>query len=105
LSPQKEEISCQILTGMKVLDQISDLEFIEEWDMLHKNCPWVTVYQSSGFVSNWYRIYQKKYLPILLVARDGGKIVGLLSLCQIKNKAILGAGLYQAEYQTWISTE
>src|SRR5690606_6472748 len=61
--------------------------------------------QSIDFVSNWYRVYQGEYMPILILAVENGLLKGVLALCLEGKKEISGAGLNQAEYQTWISSE
>ena len=96
-------ITVDLVIGENVLELLSDEKFLKDWDQLYHNCPWATVFQSKEFVSTWYNIYNKKYLPILVKAISGGELTGLLPLCRVKDGLIVGAGHGEAEYQVWIS--
>jgi CelD/BcsL family acetyltransferase involved in cellulose biosynthesis len=104
----------ELLSGQEVIDLLGNPGFIEQWDWLYKSCPWGTVFQSSRFVAAWYHTYQKEYLPILIKDTQDGQLTGLLTLAipksfttdsKIYNKhpLIMGAGMYEAEYQTWLA--
>lgn len=93
----------EILSGDDVISLLSDKSFLKLWDTLYNSCPWATVFQGKEFVSTWYRIYHKTYLPIVVKAINGGKLKGLLTLARDKSGLITGAGLTQAEYQVWLA--
>ncbi len=104
----------ELLSGQEVLELLGDPGFIAQWDWLYQSCPWGTVFQSSRFVAAWYHTYEKEYLPILIKETQDGRLTGLLTLAlpkslpgnsKIYNKhpLIMGAGMYEAEYQTWLA--
>lgn len=104
----------ELLSGQEVLDIISDSDFLKQWDCLYQSCPWGTVFQSSRFVVAWYHTYEKEYLPIIVKDMQDGGLTGLLTLAlpkalstdsNIHNKhpLIMGAGMYEAEYHTWLA--
>src|SRR5690606_19525473 len=77
------------------------------------NCAWATSFQSRGFVSNWYIHHQDEFLPVLVKSTSNGRLTGLLTLTiplpntshsKLRNNRprIVGAGVYDAEYQTWL---
>ncbi|GGG17420.1 GNAT family N-acetyltransferase [Pontibacter amylolyticus] len=104
----------ELLSGQEVLDLISEQDFVKQWDWLYQACPWSTVFQSSRFVIAWYHTYEKEYLPIMVKDTQDDRLTGLLMLAlpkslptksNIHNKhpLIMGAGMYDAEYQTWLA--
>lgn len=95
-----------ILYGKEVLNQIKDLSFLAEWDHLCEQCPWSTIFQTSDFVCSWYQHYALAHTPIMVMARQEDRLVGLLTLADnIPELGVSGAGGYDAYYHTWISTE
>ncbi|WP_188502781.1 GNAT family N-acetyltransferase [Pontibacter amylolyticus] len=98
-------MSLKLTTGEKSLNLLNDPEFLSSWDILYKECPWGTVFQSKEFVASWYRLYCKDFISIMVRAEFDGKLVGLLTLTKNKSsKGIKFAGLDAAEYQTWLAT-
>lgn len=104
----------ELLSGQQVLDLIGDSDFLKQWDSLYRSCPWATVFQSSRFVVPWYQVHEKEYLPVVVKDVQDGRLTGLLTLAfpnfpsthsNIHNKHLLmmGAGMYDAEYQTWLA--
>lgn len=77
-------------------------EFLGEWDNLWQNCPWATVFQHRDFVTTWFQFYPI-HQPLLVTDWDGKKLSGILILTFQDKDVITGAGLDQAEYQTWLS--
>jgi hypothetical protein len=67
--------------------------------------PLATVYQAKEFISTWYRVYQNKYLPVVVKETKEGKLTGLLTLARNNKGEIVGAGTSQAEYQVWLSQD
>lgn len=99
---QLEEVV--LIADKDALELLSDQGFQAEWDELYLACPWKTVFQSRKFVSTWYWLYSPEYMPLLLKATAGGKMVGLLTLAKARNRSIItGAGESQAFYHTWLS--
>jgi len=89
-------------------------DFLSKWDQLFNNCPWSTIFQSSSFVIAWYRTYALEYMPIIVIAKQNEYLTGLLCLAlpfhsspksnsDNKRPLIMGAGMYEAEYQTWLA--
>ncbi|WP_299990506.1 GNAT family N-acetyltransferase [uncultured Pontibacter sp.] len=94
-----------LLIGDDALSLIYDDWFIAEWDSLYERCPWATVFQKREFVTSWYTVYLEKHIPIIVLAKDNGKLTGLLTLAKTNEKYITGAGGNQAEYQVWLAEE
>lgn len=85
-----------------VVSLFQDPEFLGSWDLLWQNCPWATVFQHRDFVTTWFQVYSI-YQPLLVTDWDGKKLSGILILTFLDKDVITGAGLDQAEYQTWLS--
>jgi CelD/BcsL family acetyltransferase involved in cellulose biosynthesis len=103
----------ELLVGQDAYNLCTE-DFLSKWDQLYDNCPWSTVFQSSNFVILWYRTYAQEYMPIIVIARQNGHLIGLLTLAlplhsspksnsDNKRPLIMGAGMYEAEYQTWLA--
>ncbi|MGV3503515.1 MAG: GNAT family N-acetyltransferase [Adhaeribacter sp.] len=99
-----------LLQGREVFALLTEeAAFQAEWDGLYQNCPWATVFQSRDFVTTWYQVYQSKFSPVLIVTQAGGRLSGLLALAMPLSQAdlpagrLVGAGHYDAEYQTWLA--
>ena len=95
----------ELVTGEKVQALLSSIDFLNSWDSLYVECPWATVYQAKEFISTWYRVYQNKYLPVVVKETKEGKLTGLLTLARNNKGEIVGAGTSQAEYQVWLSQD
>jgi hypothetical protein len=93
----------QALVGVEVFQYVNDKEFKDNWNKLYEDCPWSSIYQSWGFVSKWYEIYEKDVIPVLILSFRKANLVGLLALAK-DNSILFGAGGNQAEYQVWLST-
>lgn len=93
----------ELLCGKDALTQIENDNFKIAWDKLYNSCPWATIYQSREFVSTWFYIYHKEFLPIIILSHNNNALNGLLLLAK-HNKYIYGAGGDQAEYQVWLSS-
>lgn len=100
-----EEYAINTYIGKDAISLLSNEEFINEWRLLYESCSWATIYQSIDFIGNWYKVYRGEHLPILVVAVENNSLVGALALCLDGERQISGAGLHQAEYQTWISLD
>ncbi|WP_162426747.1 GNAT family N-acetyltransferase [Pontibacter pudoricolor] len=108
----------ELMVGKDVFELLNNEEFKTGWDTLYATCSWATVFQSREFVTAWYNIYQKEYLPILVRTESNGQLQGLLTLAlkvpggsdvssDLRNKRvrIVGAGHFEAEYQTWLTAD
>ncbi|MDN3671158.1 GNAT family N-acetyltransferase [Echinicola jeungdonensis] len=108
----KEKIS--LLTGDQVITAIQDEHFLTQWDELYQKCSWSTVFQNPNFVTHWYQIYRDEFEPIMVTYYKGQNLAGLLTMAISSQKEgtskknyrgkIIGAGHYEAEYQSWLST-
>ncbi|UCS92967.1 GNAT family N-acetyltransferase [Echinicola marina] len=88
-------------------------DFLARWDKLYESCEWSTVFQSRKFVCAWYETYSEEYTPIMVIDESEHELKGLLAMTvlfkgkdlnQPKIKAkIVGAGHYDAEYQSWLA--
>ena len=96
-----------LYTGDEARALFSKESFLSDWDALYDACPWATFFQSRIFVTTWYNVYRSKYLPIIVVAEYGGRLTGLLTLAiglsNTKKGRIVGAGQFEAEYQSWLT--
>ncbi len=109
----KEKIN--LLIGDQVYSAIQEEHFQMEWDSLYQKCSWSTVFQNRNFVTHWYLIYKDEFIPIMVTLFKGQRLVGLLTMSIFSQKEgtapkqyrgkIVGAGHYEAEYQSWLSTE
>jgi CelD/BcsL family acetyltransferase involved in cellulose biosynthesis len=79
--------------------------FQEAWRQLEHRCPWATVYQSWGFLGDWYAAYAEQFRPLLVCGRgDDDELIGLLPLAvPMEGGPAVIAGTYHAEYQTWLT--
>ncbi|WP_186756790.1 GNAT family N-acetyltransferase [Echinicola salinicaeni] len=104
-----------LLTGKEVMERIKDPDFQSQWDKLYESCEWSTVFQNRLFVCAWYETYSKEYTPIMVIEEEEGELKGLLAMTalikgkrlkhqKIKSK-IVGAGHYEAEYQSWLANK
>ncbi|AKD04394.1 GNAT family N-acetyltransferase [Pontibacter korlensis] len=109
-------VGVEVVIGEGVYDLLNNITFQSAWDNLLESCAWSTVFQSRSFVSTWYNVYQNEYLPILVKNENEGELIGLLAMalplsalreCDTKTAKgrIVGAGQYEAEYQTWLALE
>ncbi|WP_158859268.1 GNAT family N-acetyltransferase [Lunatibacter salilacus] len=108
--------SVKVLSGNEVIELLEVPSFCTDWDQLFYSCAWATAFQSRGFVSNWYKYNQEEFFPIMVIGTSLEKMTGLLTLAipaagstsmNLRNNRtrIVGAGGYEAEYQTWISKD
>ena len=87
-----------------VIALLDDQAFGQAWQALYEQCPWATGYQSPGYVGAWYRLYHKRFRPLLLCSQENGRLSGLLALAlDATGSAIVGAGGPQAVYQVWLA--
>jgi CelD/BcsL family acetyltransferase involved in cellulose biosynthesis len=96
-------MNVRIVRGADADLLLADSSFRTRWATLFADCPWATVFQSPDFCCTWYQSYRDRFEPVLLIV-DGavGTIRGLLPLASSADQLGL-AGLWQAEYQAWIS--
>ncbi|WP_143962607.1 GNAT family N-acetyltransferase [Litoribacter populi] len=105
-----------LLTGQTALDMIVESGFVNKWARLIESCPWATAFQSPQFVNSWYKAYANDAFPIVVIQMDGSKLKGILTMAILtskksedllrrKNVKIMGAGGFDAEYQTWVTSE
>jgi hypothetical protein len=103
-----------LLIGSDVFEQLEDLAFKKGWNNLYADCLWGTVFQSLDFVGVWYKTYKGVFLPIVIKSETNGVLDGLLTMALHSNDSnsndttlakgrIVGAGHYDAEYQTWLA--
>jgi CelD/BcsL family acetyltransferase involved in cellulose biosynthesis len=96
----------ELLKDGEVLPRLADAVFRQDWQSLYERCPWATGYQSPEYVTCWYRLYETKYRPVVLVASDAnGRLVGMLALAlDAQAHALVGAGGEDTVYQVWLAT-
>jgi hypothetical protein len=101
-----------VLSDGKAKELISSKDFQNNWDQLYTKCPWSTAFQKRQFVTTWYKAFENEVTPIIAYSFDCfGKMNGLLTLAtkgniKFLNKRIriFGAGLFESEYQDWLTT-
>lgn len=104
------EKKVELLTGKEAMAMLEIPTFLSEWDALYQACHWATVFQSPEFATTWYKLYQHSYLPILIREETDGRLTGLFMLALPHRKTggrkfIVGAGHYEADYQTWLASK
>lgn len=101
----------QLLEGDKVIGILSDEAFVDQYNQLFGNCPYKTIFQSLDFVYSWYTAQIKEFHPVAILEFEQDKLKAALWLAIGKNKQgkhkksnakLIGAGEYDAEYQTWL---
>lgn len=96
-------VNLQILRGESAARLLADAAFMQEWAALYGECPWATPLQSPQLAGAWYNVYRQSQEPILVLARDGETLIGLLPLARAHSDGEVSvAGANQAEYKTWI---
>lgn len=96
-------MNIDIARGSEADSLLADSRFRADWSALCERCPWATSFQGVDFVCTWYRVYRRRFEPILLVSRDrDGALDGLLPIAWCDDGELLVAGGTQAEYQAWI---
>ncbi len=87
-------------------DYLEKTDFINAWIALYQQCSWSTGYQSVEYCVTWYRMFNEKFSPLLLVSYDENKhIIGLFALAQsvLDNTKIVIAGNQHPEYRIWLA--
>lgn len=101
-----------IVSGKLAVDLMNNPEFLHSWDNLYRNCEWATIFQSKEFVRSWYENNSDIFSPIIILCIEEDNIKSLLFLTAKTNGKpikvnssleIKGAGLFDAEYQVWLS--
>jgi CelD/BcsL family acetyltransferase involved in cellulose biosynthesis/RimJ/RimL family protein N-acetyltransferase len=92
----------QVVAGSDATALLHDRDFVREWERLAESCPWGTVYQSPAFAQTWYRVYQRDYEPLVVVARGNDGFDGLMLLAR-RGQQVVHVGAHQAEYHGWLA--
>ncbi len=95
----------EIVRGPSARALLSDESFLRQWEELLRSCPWATSFQGPGFVAGWCDRYREVVEPVLVLglSRDGG-LCGLLPLAASTEYGLAVAGMWHAEYKSWIAT-
>jgi len=90
---------------MHAASLLADPHFRDEWQDLHRQCPWATVFQDVPYLTRWYQLYSTQYEPVVVVGRDGhGALAGLLCLGLERQSAeLIIAGTPHSEYSGWLA--
>ncbi|UCS92970.1 GNAT family N-acetyltransferase [Echinicola marina] len=99
---ERETPEIELLFGEEVLDRLSSAEIPDLWNTLVGACPWATTFQRFEFVNTWYNLYQKEYIPVLILESKKDRLTGIFPLALNKKKQLIAAGADQAEYQVWV---
>jgi CelD/BcsL family acetyltransferase involved in cellulose biosynthesis/GNAT superfamily N-acetyltransferase len=94
-----------LICGQPAHDLLGSSQFLLQWERLHDNCHYATVFQSADFARAWYTSYADQWQPVLALSRcANGDVQGLWLLAQNRaSSALVHAGDRQAEYQTWLA--
>jgi len=100
-------MTINLLAGSEAQSALGDHSFLIQWEKLYHSCAWATPFQSIGYVTTWYEVYQGRFDPFILCESDDqGNLIGLLTLATDKNTGqITPAGAHQAEYHVWLAAE
>ncbi len=98
-------MTVKLLVGGETELLLKDRIFQDQWNSLYHDCVWVTPFQSSGFVTTWYEIYQEHFQPVLVYRLMlDSTLSGLLTLAISSDfKQLIVAGTPQAEYHAWLA--
>jgi hypothetical protein len=100
-----------ISEGEDVLKMFKDEKFSKNLQILYERCLHKTIFQSMEFLSSWYECKFSDYHPLVVYYISNDIIEGALFLAISKdskgkvnaaNVKIIGAGEYDAEYQSWL---
>lgn len=107
----------QTITNIFVNENAFELmrkkSFIEEWTFLIKNASTKhSIFQYPAFLTGWFHSKRDQFIPIIVLEYQDNILSGLICLAIEKESfsdvngkiKIVGAGEYDAEYQTWISS-
>lgn len=93
-----------VVVGAQALDLLGDTSFSQNLADLYEHCPWSSRFQSQEFLTIWYGCYSEAFSPILLYQFNDRQLSGFLALAKDKkDKRIVVAGSYHAEYQCWLA--
>lgn len=97
--------------GEDVLKMFKDEKFSKNLKILYERCSYKTIFQSIEFLSSWYECKFSDFHPLVVMQISNDIIEGALFLATSKdskgkintsNAKIIGAGEYDAEYQSWL---
>jgi CelD/BcsL family acetyltransferase involved in cellulose biosynthesis len=106
-----KKLSLHFLEGNQVIEKFLEEEFLTQFHTLFLSCPYKTIFQSPPFIKCWYENNLSIYHPVVIIQYEKEEIVGALCLAIKKDPSgpiqklhskIVGAGDYDAEYQTWL---
>lgn len=96
----------KITIGEEAFQLVNDQSFIHKWDSLYESCHWATPFQAKQFVTMWYNLYSKRFVPVIVSNWQSGNLTGLIFLAHnSKDKKLKGAGGDIAYYQTWLTSD
>ncbi len=97
--------SVQVYSQAEAERLLESSEFQSHWRILWGECPWGTALQTPEFACTWYRCYQQRYSPLILVRYTaGGRMDGLLLLAvESATGRLTFAGAHQSEYNVWLA--
>lgn len=79
-------------------------DFLEHWQNLYLEVAnGFSVFQSCEFIKTWYGLYKEYLEPVLCIAHQDKKLVGLMFIAWHKTKkTLVHAGENEAEYHGWL---
>ena len=96
-------MNAELLEGDAAHAWLGDERARDEWERLASRCAWATGFQTSEYARIWLSAYSGLFEPVVVTARDGGDLVGLLVLANDRATGSLSAiGGSQSEYQAWL---
>jgi hypothetical protein len=102
-----------VLVNESAFELMKKKSFIEEWTLLIKNASInQSIFQYPAFLTGWFHSKRDQFIPIIVTEYQNNILSGLVCLAieresysNVKgNIKIVGAGEYDAEYQTWITS-
>ena len=100
--------SVNILSEQKANLLLSDAHFLASWKKLvQESVVKTSIFQQPAFLVRWFRAKRNQFSPIIVTEYQGNHLTALLVLamdidCPSKKGKIVGAGEYDAEYQSWL---
>ena len=96
-------MNVELIEGDAARAWLGDERVRDAWERLIKRCPWATGFQTPEYARIWLSAYTDHVEPVVVVAEDGGDVVGVLLLAiDLETGSLSAIGASQSEYQAWI---
>ena len=92
------------LTSLRQIEESRQFGLLASWEDLLDADPAATLFQGPSWTLQWYRVYQERYEPRVLILTYGGSLVGLIPLAvERSNRTLVFASSNMADYRDVIA--